>query len=71
MVAGEFVALLLTVTLPVASPFAAGAKVMVKVVDWPALRMSPFAPLALNPAPAIETCEMVILAFPAFVMASF
>jgi hypothetical protein len=71
ILAGEFVALLLTVTLPVASPLAAGVKVVVKVVDWPGLKMSPLAPLELNPAPAIKTCEMVTFAFPALVMANF
>jgi len=71
ILAGELVALLLIVTVPFASPIAAGVKVVVKVVDWPGLKISPLAPLELNPAPAIETCEMVTFAFPALVMANF
>jgi hypothetical protein len=68
---GELVALLLIVTLPVWSPLDAGVKVVVKTVDWPGLKMSPLAPLELNPAPAIATCEMVTFAFPVLVMATF
>jgi hypothetical protein len=68
---GELIALLLIVTLPVDSPFAGGVKVVVMMVDWPGFKMSPLAPLELNPAPAIETCEMVTFAFPALVIANF
>lgn len=68
---GELVALLLIVTLPVSRPLDDGVKVVVKMVDWPGLKMSPLAPLELNPAPAIATCEMVTIAFPALVMAKF
>ena len=71
MLEGEFDALLLTVTRPVATPLAAGAKVAVSVVDCPGLRISPLEPLVLNPAPATVTCEMVTLVFPAFVSVMF
>jgi len=71
MLAGEFVALLLTVILPVADPLADGANVEVSVVVCPGERMIPLALLELNPAPATRTCEMVTLEFPAFVSVTF
>ena len=71
MLAGELVALLLTVILPVAAPFADGANVEVSVVVCPGERIIPLALLELNPAPATRTCEMVTLEFPAFVSDTF
>jgi hypothetical protein len=45
--AGEFEALLVTVTLPVTLPVAAGAKITFKVAAYPGVRMSPVGtPLA-------------------------
>ena len=68
IVSGEFVALLATVTLPVALPAAEGSNVAVKVAVCPGVRMSPVdTPLALKPAPAMLTFETVTLEFPALV----
>ena len=67
MLAGELVALLLTVTLPVAAPLAEGANVEVSVVICPGERVSPFDSVELNPAPATSTCEIVTSELPAFV----
>ena len=71
MLDGELVALLLTVMLPLADPFADGANVEVSVVVCPGARMIPLALLELKPAPATRTCEMVTLEFPAFVRVTF
>ena len=69
---GEFVALLVTVTLPVTLPVAAGAKVMVTVAVCPADRISPAGtPLAPKPAPETLTFEIVTLEVPAFVNVTF
>ena len=63
IVAGEFVALLVTMTLPVTLPEPVGAKVTFKVAVFPAARMSPLdTPLTLKPAPEMLSLEMVILA---------
>ncbi len=63
IVAGEFVALLATVTLPVTLPEPVGAKVTFKVAPFPAARMSPLdKPLALKPGPEMLSPEMVMLA---------
>jgi hypothetical protein len=64
-VAGEFVALLTTATLPARLPVEAGANVTLNEVDWPAARLSgSVIPLVLNPAPAALTCEMETLELP-------
>ena len=55
MLDGELVALLLTVMLPLADPFADGANVEVSVVVCPGARMIPLALLELKPAPATRT----------------
>ena len=68
MVAGEFVALLTTETLPVTLPAAVGANVTLRVAAWLAARVSGrVKPLPLNPAPETFTCEMVTLELPLFV----
>lgn len=68
MTIGEFVALLVTVILPVALPAAAGSNVAVKAAVCPFERINPRTPpLALNPAPATTTFEIVTLEFPALV----
>jgi hypothetical protein len=65
IVAGEFVALLTTVTLPARLPVEVGANVTLKEVDWPAARLSgSVIPLVLNPVPAALICEMEALEFP-------
>jgi hypothetical protein len=65
---GEFVALLATVTLPVALPAAEGVNVAVKVAVCPAARISPEeTPPAVKPAPETVTLETVMLALPALV----
>ena len=71
MPAGELVALLLTVILPLAAPLAEGANVEVSVVVCPAARVMPLAPVELKPAPATITCAIVTLEVPAFVMVMF
>ncbi len=71
IVAGELVALLTTLRLPVALPAVAGAKLTVSVKLWPAARvMAPEKPLTANPAPVMATCEMLTLAVPVFVSAT-
>jgi hypothetical protein len=71
MLEGELVALLLTVILPVAAPFAEDANVEVSVVVCPGARVMPLAPVELKPAPATITCAIVTLEFPALVMVMF
>ncbi len=69
---GEFVALLVTVMLPAAFPAAEGSNVALKVAVCPADRINPWiAPLALNPAPATTTFEIVTLDFPELVRITF
>jgi hypothetical protein len=62
-------ALLVTVTLPVMLPDAAGANMTFNVADAPGLKICPAeTPLALNPAPVTETFEIVALEPPEFVI---
>lgn len=68
IVLGEFVALLVTVTLPVALPVAAGANVTFKVAVWPGVRICPEdTPAAVNPGPEMLTPETVTDEFPPLV----
>jgi hypothetical protein len=68
IVAGEFVALLVIVTLPVTAPAAVGANSTVNVADWFALRISPaVTPLVVKPVPETFTAEIATLAFPVLV----
>src|SRR5215472_4995554 len=68
MVAGEFVALLATDTLPVAFPAVEGAKPTFKVAFCPGLRTVPAeTPLSLKPAPEMVTPEIVTFELPEFV----
>lgn len=63
--AGEFVALLTTVTLPERLPVEVGAKVTLKEVDCPAARLKgSVIPVVLNPAPFSPICEMETLEVP-------
>ena len=65
IVAGEFVALLTTVTLPERLPVEVGAKVTLKDVDCPGARLKGSAiPVVLNPAPFSPICEMETLEVP-------
>ena len=67
-VAGEFVALLAMVTLPLTAPALFGANSTVTVADWFGVNTSPeLKPLALKPVPDEPTLEMVTLAFPLLV----
>ena len=71
MLAGEFVALLVTVTLPETLPAVVGANVALKEVDCPAARVRGSArPLALKPVPLTLTCERDTLELPVFVRAT-
>ena len=68
IVVGEFVALLITETLPVTLPAATGEKATVNVAFCPAVRVRGTAkPPAVNPAPVTATCEMLTLLLPVFV----
>jgi hypothetical protein len=71
-VSGEFEALLVTVTPPVALPVAAGVNVAANVAVCPGGKMSPLdRPLALKPAPETLTFEIAMLEFPALVNVTF
>ena len=65
MVAGELLALLLTLTPPVTLPVVVGAKVTFNAADCPGARTVPEV-LALKPVPVVLTLEMVTLALPEF-----
>lgn len=68
IVAGELVALLATVTLPVTLPVDVGAKVTFKAAVCPGARTVPEDTLrALNSAPEVLTPEIVTLELPEFV----
>jgi len=67
-VAGELVALLATVTLPVAPTAAAGVNVTFSVAVCPGVRTCPVeSPPAVNPAPEMLIFETVTFEFPALV----
>jgi hypothetical protein len=67
-VAGEFVALLVTLTLPVTLPAVVGANTTFSVADWFGDKLVPaLTPLALNPAPEGVTPEIVTFEFPLLV----
>jgi hypothetical protein len=64
-------ALLVMVIPPVTAPLVCGAKATLKLVLWPAARVSGrVIPLRLNPAPVAEACEMVTLEPPELVKVS-
>lgn len=68
IVAGEFVALLSTDTLPVTLPAAVGVNTGFSAMDWLGVRTVPeVTPVALNPAPATVTLEIVTFELPLFV----
>jgi len=68
IVAGELVALLTTLTLPVTVPTAVGAKLAVSGRLWPAARVTPLEkPDTVNPEPVEVTCEMFTLPVPVLV----
>jgi hypothetical protein len=67
-VAGEFVALLITLTLPLTFCATVGANATVSVADWLGAKTVPdVMPLVPNPAPVTVTLEMVTFEFPLFV----
>ena len=67
MTAGEFVALLATVTLPVKFPAASGEKVTSNVATCPGARIIPVeTPLVVILVPVMPTLEIVTSEFPAF-----
>ena len=68
MLAGELVALLATLTLPVRLPEEAGAKVTLRVTAWLGVKVVPeVTPLALKLAPEAVTLERVTFEFPVLV----
>lgn len=68
IVAGEFVALLSTDTLPVRLPAAVGVNAGLSAMDWLGVRtVADVIPVALNPAPATVTLEIVTFELPLFV----
>jgi hypothetical protein len=67
MVVGELVALLTTVTVPVAFPPTVGVKLMLKEAPLPASKVKGNGiELELKPAPFTVTCEMVTVPVPLF-----
>jgi hypothetical protein len=70
-VAGEFVALLVRVRLPLLAVPVLGAKETLKVVVVPAARVYGSAgPVTLNPAPVVVAAEMLTLPVPVLVTVS-
>ena len=68
IVAGEFVALLSTDTLPVTLPAAVGVNAGLSAMDWLGVRtVAGVTPVALNPAPVTVTLEIVTFELPVFV----
>jgi hypothetical protein len=68
IVDGEFVASLVTITLPGMSPVPAGAKVTFRVAVCPGVKIRPDeTPPAVYPAPEMVTFEIVTLEFPLLV----
>jgi hypothetical protein len=66
--AGEFVALLLIVTVPVMLPATVGANTTFSTADWLGANTTlGLIPLVLNPAPITLTPEIVTLEFPVLV----
>jgi hypothetical protein len=70
-IAGEFVALLTTLTLPLTAPATVGANVTLKVAVWLGVNVVPATPVALNPAPDTVTEDIVTFEFPVFVSVTF
>ena len=67
-VAGEFVALLVTVSVPLYVCTAVGSNVTVSTAPWPGVNTVPLVtPVALNPVPVMLTLEIVTFEFPLFV----
>jgi len=67
-VAGEFVALLVMVKVPLYACTAVGSNETVTVAVWLGVKMVPFdTPEALNPVPDADTVEIVTFEFPLFV----
>jgi len=68
IVAGELVALLTTVRLPVTVPMVLGAKLTVSIRLFPAVSVTvPVRPLSANPEPVRVAWEMVTAPVPLFV----
>jgi hypothetical protein len=68
MVAGEFVALLVTVTLPDTPPAVVGVKTTLRVAVWPAVKVSGgVRPLELKPEPEVVIWEILTLELPVLV----
>src|ERR1700694_1301222 len=68
IVAGEFVALLSTDTLPVTLPEAVAVNAGFSAMDWLGVRtVAEVTPVALNPASATVTLEIVTFELPLFV----
>jgi hypothetical protein len=72
MIAGEFAALLVTVTRPDMAPVARGSNVASRVADCPGARIKPLeTPLTVYRAPEMVTFDTSTLVFPAFVRTTF
>lgn len=68
IIAGEFVALLITLTLPLTLRATVGVNATVSAADWLGAKTVPdVRPLALRPVPVTVTLEIVTFAFPLFV----
>ena len=71
MVKVGFDAVEVTVTVPVLAPEVAGVNETLKLVLWPAVRVTGgLMPLTLNPVPVTATCEIEMLVLPVFVTVS-
>lgn len=67
-VAGEFVAVLVIVRVPLYVCTAVGSNATVTVAVWLGVKIVPFdTPEALNPVPDVDTVEIVTFEFPLFV----
>ena len=68
---GEFVALLISVTVPLTLPVVLGANTTLRFAVCPAEIVVPLMPLVtLNPEPVTLICEMIRLEFPVFFTAT-
>lgn len=71
-VAGELVALLVIVRVPVVLPAVVGVNVTATTTDCPAASICPeLIPLKLKPEPVMATCEIVTLELPLLVTLTF
>ena len=72
MVVGEFVALLVKVTVPAELPAVVGVNVTLNVAVWLGGKINPeVTPLVVKTPPVTVTAEIVTFEFPLFVIVTF